>query len=154
VLLEEEAEPILAEEAIPPSFVEEAPLIEIIPVEEEVAEVAPVPEKIEEEVAEVAWSIEDYVNHLASRPQDHEARLALARAYLQESDLDEAASHYREIVSSGSLLDEAIDDLEATADDAPDHLPVQELLADAYMKDGRLQKALDKYRWLRVKLAG
>ncbi len=154
VLLEEEAEHILAEEAIPPSFVEEAPLIEIIPVEEEVAEVASVPEKIEEEVTEVAWSIEDYVNHLASRPQDHEARLALARAYLQESDLDEAASHYREIVSSGSLLDEAIDDLEAMADDAPDHLPVQELLADAYMKDGRLQKALDKYRWLRVKLAG
>jgi len=157
VPLEEEAEPVLAEEAILPSFVEERPLIEIVPVEEEVAEVAPAAERILEEVAEeaeVARSIEDYLTHLASKPQDRRARLALARAYLQERDLDEAAFHYREIVSSGNVLDEVIDDLEVTADDAPDHLPTHDLLAEAYMKDGRLQKALDKYRWLRAKLAG
>jgi tetratricopeptide (TPR) repeat protein len=153
--LEEEVEPILAEEAIPPSFVEEPPLIEIVPVEkEEVIEAAPAAEKVEEEPAKVAWSIENLLSHLASNPRDHEARLALARACLRERDLDQAAFHYREIVSSGGLLDEAIDDLEATADDAPDHVATHELLADAYVKDGRLQKALDKYRWLRAKLAG
>ncbi len=157
VMPEEEAEPVLAEEVVPPAFVEEPSLIEIVPVEEEVAVVAPAAEEIEEEVTEAieaAWTMEDYLSHLASKPQDHEARLDLARAYSKERDLDQAVFHYGEIVSSGSLLDEVIDDLEAAADDAPDHLPTHELLADAYMKDGRLQKALDKYRWLRVKLAG
>jgi tetratricopeptide (TPR) repeat protein len=152
----EEAELVAAEEAIPPSFVEEQPLIEIVPVEEE-AEPAPAVqerEKLVAEAAEVDWRIEDYLDHLVSKPDDAKARLALARAYLQERDLDEAVSHYSEIVSSATLLDLVIDDLEATADDAPEHLPTHELLADAYMKDGRLQKALDKYRWLRVKLAG
>ncbi len=152
---EEEAEPVL-EEVIPPAFVEEPSLIEIVPVEEGVAEVAPAAEDMEEEVTEaidVTRTIEDYLSHLISNPQDHEARLDLARAYSKERDLDQAAFHYSEIVSSGSILDEVIDDLEAAADDAPDHLPTHELLADAYMKDGRLQKALDKYRWLRVKLA-
>ncbi len=154
---EEEAELGPAEEAIPPSFVEEPPLVEIVAVEEEVAEVVPVAAKTAEEVpekVEVPQTISDYLDHLASNPRDHTVRLALARAYLKDGDVSEAASHYGEIVTSGSLLEEVIDDLEAAADDTPDHLRTHELLADAYVKHGRLQKALDKYRWLRAKLAG
>jgi tetratricopeptide (TPR) repeat protein len=77
----------------------------------------------------------------------------LARTYSREGDLAQAGIHYGEIVSSGNLLEEVIDALETVADAAPDHLPTHELLADAYMRDGRLQKALDKYRWLRERLA-
>lgn len=164
----EESEPVAGDEDIPQSLVEEPPLIEIVPVKEE-AESAPAapakeavesaraPEEVEEsraEPAETTWGVDDYLNHLASNPRDHEARLRLARTYLRDGDLDQATSHYKEIVSFGALHDEVVTDLEAAAGSAPDHLPTHELLADAYMKHGDLQKALDKYRWLRMKLAG
>jgi tetratricopeptide (TPR) repeat protein len=139
-------------EAVPAPAAEEA-AAELLP-EAAVAEVAPTPGKAREEGVEGAWSEEEYLSRLAADPEDHEGRLGLARSYVQAGDLDQAVSHYQRFVSSGTLLTEVIDDLESVAARLPDHLPTHELLADAYMKHGRLQKALDKYRWLRVKLAG
>jgi tetratricopeptide (TPR) repeat protein len=100
-----------------------------------------------------AWALEDYVEHLRSNPRDQGARLALARAYSQAGDLDQAMEHYELMLSFGSMVEEVRDDLESTAESAPDHLPTHELLADAYMRTGELQKALDKYRWLRLMLS-
>jgi tetratricopeptide (TPR) repeat protein len=100
-----------------------------------------------------SWALEDYVEHLRSNPRDQSARLALARAYSQAGDLDQALEHYELMLSFGSMVEEVKDDLENTAQSAPDHLPTHELLADAYMKTGQLQKALDKYRWLRLMLS-
>ena len=100
-----------------------------------------------------AWALEDYVEHLRSNPRDQRARLALARAYSQAGDLDQAVEHYEVMLSFGSMVEEVKDDLESTAQSAPEHLPTHELLADAYMRTGELQKALDKYRWLRLMLS-
>jgi tetratricopeptide (TPR) repeat protein len=100
-----------------------------------------------------AWALEDYVEHLQSNPRDQEARLALARAYSEAGDLDQAAQHYELMLSFGSMVEDVKDDLESAAENAPDHLPTHELLADAYMRTGELQKALDKYRWLRLMLS-
>lgn len=151
-MAEEEVEPVLTPEVLPPFVEEEQPSIEAVP-PEPLAEVAPPADQIEEEADRAAWTIEDYLEHLTSHPRDHDARLALARAYAQMGDLDQGLFHYSELISYGSsLFDDVIDDLEATVDDAPDHLPSHELLADAYMKGGRLQKALREYRWLRVRL--
>jgi tetratricopeptide (TPR) repeat protein len=100
-----------------------------------------------------AWALEDYVQHLQSNPRDQSARLALARAYSQAGDLDQAVEHYEVMLSFGSKVEEVKDDLESAAESAPDHLPTHELLADAYMRTGELQKALDKYRWLRLTLS-
>ena len=100
-----------------------------------------------------AWALEDYVQHLQSNPRDQSARLALARAYSQAGDLDQAVEHYELMLSFGSMVEDVKDDLENTAQSAPDHLPTHELLADAYMRTGELQKALDKYRWLRLMLS-
>jgi len=151
-MAEEEVEPVLTPEAVPPFVEEEQPPIEAVP-PEPLAEVAPPADQIEEAADRAAWTIEDYLEHLTSHPRDHDARLALARAYAQMGDLDQALFHYSELISYGSsLFDDVIDDLEATVDDAPDHLLTHELLADAYMKGGRLQKALSEYRWLRVRL--
>jgi tetratricopeptide (TPR) repeat protein len=100
-----------------------------------------------------AWAVDDYVKHLQSNPRDQQARLALARAYSQAGDLDHAAEHYELMLSFGSMLEEVKGDLESTVESAPDHLATHELLADAYMRTGELQKALDKYRWLRLMLS-
>jgi tetratricopeptide (TPR) repeat protein len=95
---------------------------------------------------------DDYHEYLEANPRDHGVRLALARAYSQEGDLDRAAEQYEVLLSYGSMVEEVKEDLKATAESAPDHLPTHELLADAYMRSGDLQKALDKYRWLRLTL--
>ena len=149
---EDEAERVPAKDVLPPSAPEEPATPEIVTVEE-LVDVAPEGEKPAEEPTQVGWSIEDYSRHLESDPRDHSTRLALARAYSREGQLDQAVSQYEAVLSYGQLFEEVIDDLEAMADEARDHLATHELLADAYMKGGRLQKALDKYRWLRMMLA-
>jgi tetratricopeptide (TPR) repeat protein len=143
---QEEAEAV-SQEPVAPQIVEEKP-----PVAEAMAEVEEVsPEQPPEEISQPDWGVEQYVEHLDANPRDHTARLALARAYSQAGDLDQAALQYQMMLSFGGMIHEVTSDLESTVDSSPDHLRTQELLADAYVRAGQLQKALDKYRWLRVK---
>ncbi len=150
-------------EEAPPLAKEEVELAEALPtqpIEEEVTieEAPPIAEEMVEEVPteiieEAPPTIEGYLDRLAAEPGDHEARLGLARAYLAQGERDEALTHYRTIIhSEPTLVGEVIEDLEAAAQEAPEHLPSQQLLGDAYMKGGRLQEALEKYRWLRERL--
>jgi tetratricopeptide (TPR) repeat protein len=141
-------EPVVLEEGVPSVGTEEERAVEIT-AEEALVEVSPAVEKVREEAARGA---DFYLERLRADSEDHEARLGLARFYLRRGQWDQALPQYERFVSSGTLLAEVIDDLEAAADDAPEHLLTHELLADAYMKGGRLQDALDKYRWLRGKL--
>jgi tetratricopeptide (TPR) repeat protein len=149
---EEEAEPPTDEYAPPPTPDKElaAP---VAVTEHEQPLTAPPSEETVEETPQPEWAVEDYVQYLESNPRDQAARLALARAYSAAGDLDRAAQHYELILSYGSMVEGVKDDLETLADSAPDHLPTHELLADAYMRTGDLQKALNKYRWLRDMLA-
>jgi tetratricopeptide (TPR) repeat protein len=94
-------------------------------------------------------SPEKYLEILEADPRDHSSRLALARAYSQAGDLDRAVEQYQGMLSLGAMVREVKADLESAVETAPDHLPAHELLADAYMKTGDLQRALEKYRWLR-----
>jgi len=127
----------------------EPPLREAVLRPEAETPAAPSPE----ETPGPEWALEDYIRHLQSNPRDQNARLALARAYSQSGSLDQAAEHYEFMLSFGSMVEEVKGDLESAAESAPDHLATHELLADAYMKTGELQKALDKYRWLRLMLS-
>ncbi len=157
--LPEEAEWVEA----PPLAEEEVELAEALPaqpIEEEVTieEAPPIAEEIVEEapaeiIEEALPTIEGYLDRLAAESQDHEARLGLARAYLAQGERDEALTHYRTIIHSEPVLvGEVIEDLEAATQEAPEQLPTQQLLGDAYMKSGRLEEALEKYRWLRERL--
>ena len=92
---------------------------------------------------------EEYVEILETDPRDHSSRLALARAYSRAGDLDHAVEQYQNMLSFGAMVGEVKADLETVVESAPDHLPTHELLADVYMKTGDLQRALEKYRWLR-----
>ena len=150
----EEAPPLAEEEvelteALPAQPIEEEVTIEEAPpTAEEIIEKAPT-----EIIEEAPPTVEGYLDRLAAEPGDHEARLGLARAYLAQGERDEALTHYRTIIhSEATLIGEVIKDLEAAAQEAPEHLPTQQLLGDAYMKSGRLEEALEKYRWLRERL--
>jgi len=145
---DEEAEAV-PQEPVAPQAVEEKPLVaEAFAEAEDIS-----PERPLEETPQPDWDLEQYIEHLDANPRDHTARLALARAYSQAGDLDQAALQYQMMLSFGGMIHDVTSDLETAVESTPDHLRTQELLADAYMRSGQLQKALDKYRWLRVMFA-
>jgi len=161
-LPEEVAEEAEWEEALPLAE-EEVELREALPaqpIEEEVTieEAPPIVEEIVEEtptevMEEALPTIEGYLNRLAAEPQDHGARLGLARLYLAQGEREEALTHYRTIIHyEATLIGEVIGDLVATTQEDPEHLPTQQLLGDAYLKSGCLDEALEKYRWLRQRV--
>ena len=83
---------------------------------------------------------------VAARPDDHRSRLALARAYRDEERWDDALAQYGKLVKAGALVDAVIEDLEQVVAQQTANHATYLLLGDAYMKDGRLQQALDTYR--------
>jgi tetratricopeptide (TPR) repeat protein len=83
--------------------------------------------------------------HLKEHPRDYEARLALARALWQAGERREALEAYTRLIRAGKHLESSIPDLESYLEQWPS-VDVQRVLGDAYMKDGRLEEALDLYR--------
>ena len=93
--------------------------------------------------------IERYQLLLEQKPKDDELRLALARAYRDGSQMKPALEQYAVLVhAKQKLLPEIIADVEGIVASRPDNLEAHELLADLYGKNGQLQKALERYRWV------
>ena len=92
------------------------------------------------------------VEEAPAQVQDVEARLALARARLSESALDDSAQEYERLVQEPDLAGELVEELEEAVEAHPDHHALQRVLGDAYMRTGKLQKALEAYRLALSKL--
>ncbi|KPL23041.1 MAG: hypothetical protein AMJ93_05700 [Anaerolineae bacterium SM23_84] len=144
----------LAPEAVPAEVSEEA-------LEAEAAPVPGEPIGLEESLlASVAVTapeplsdVERYKLQLEQQPKDDETRLALARAYRDQEQMKLALEQYT-ILKRGraKLLSEVIQDMETMVASRPDNLEAHELLADLYVKDGQLQQAVDRYRWILQRL--
>jgi tetratricopeptide (TPR) repeat protein len=169
--LVEEAAPV--EEEIPPWLrivrekLEEAPTEEVVAeavelpeVEEEIPIAAEVvAEEVPEEVVpfkaepvEVPSTIAECQARLEIEPKDYETRLSLARAYYEEGDREAAFDQYGKLIRSSRLLEMVIEDLEQASREAPDQSTTWQLLGDAYVKAGHLQKALESYQKALAKL--
>lgn len=144
----EEAPEALVEEGVVP--VDEAPevLVEGAPerpeaeaVVEEQVEAAQVPPALALP-AEVQAALE----RLEVRPNDHGARLLVARAYAAQGQVSEALAHYQHLVTVDDVLAQVMEDLEALAVREPHLARVHQLLGDAFMHQGRLNEALGAYR--------
>jgi tetratricopeptide (TPR) repeat protein len=139
---EKDAEPVAeapAEEEIPPEPEEpEAP--EEVPAEREPDE------KAKEEEEPVPFLIASYLDRLKEEPDDHEVRLALARAYRDEARIANAFQEFHALVNSGRMVKELLPDLEGLCDSYPDDPDWHQLLGDAYMKANQLTDALKAYR--------
>jgi tetratricopeptide (TPR) repeat protein len=160
------AAPELREELPPELAVEEEVAVTEAVVPEEVVAgvVAPVPgEEIavaEEAVTAEAeampaaeeTAIREAEALVAARPSDHHSRLALARLYRDAARWDAARAQYEKLVKAGALVDAVIEDIEQVMEQHPADYATCLLLGDAYMKDGRLQKALNAYREAMSKL--
>ena len=77
--------------------------------------------------------------------EDDQAVLELARRLWAAGQKEQARAAYQELLSS-PLRDDVITDLERIIDEGvPEELTLR-LLGDAYMRENRLEEALDIYR--------
>jgi hypothetical protein len=86
------------------------------------------------------------------RSEEPEIVLALARQRLSESNIDSAVEVYSELITSGHLTADVINDLEAAVINNADQPELLRTLGDAYMRENQLQKALDVYKQALLKL--
>lgn len=89
---------------------------------------------------------EPYRERLTADPADHVSRLSLARALREYGNPRASLPHYEVLVESTELLDEVSKDLTTLAAGPEADADVHRILGDAYMRQGKLQQALDAYR--------
>ena len=93
--------------------------------------------------------IERCRQQLEVKPKDDDARLALARAYRDAAQIKLALQEYDILAHSKTKRTaEIVADMEGLVASRPDNLEAHELLADVYAKNGQLQLALQRYRWV------
>jgi cytochrome c-type biogenesis protein CcmH/NrfG len=96
--------------------------------------------------------IRGYKARLEAAPEDTETRLSLARAYARQGTLDASLQEYERLAKVPALAETLIQDLVAVIETHPDRSAPRRVLGDAYMRAGRLQKALDAYKEALAKL--
>jgi hypothetical protein len=83
--------------------------------------------------------------YLKKHPRDYDAWMGLAQGLWQADKRTESLEAYGRLIRAGKSLERVISDLESYLKQWPG-VDVQTALGDAYMKEGRLQEALDLYR--------
>ncbi|MFP4323435.1 MAG: hypothetical protein ACLFTK_13355, partial [Anaerolineales bacterium] len=94
----------------------------------------------------VPVGFDEYEARISENPDDHAARLALARGLVQRGDIQQSVPQYENLVESMTELDQVAEDLHALIPQNPQHPALRRLLGDVYMRQGYLQEALDAYR--------
>jgi tetratricopeptide (TPR) repeat protein len=159
----EETEPVPEEEPVPDwlagwqgevetedatveAAISEGPEVEVAAVE--VAEQEAAPKEVAKEIKEkpVSFIVSTYLDRLETHPNDHEVRLALARAYRDEKRLVAAFEQFDKLVRSGHEIRDLVPDLEGLCASYPDDTAWHQLLGDAYVRINRLAEALEAYR--------
>jgi len=135
--------PLEEAEVAPALVTEEVPGVPEMEVTEPLEEAAVPPEAPIFEAPAEPFAAERA--HLKEHPRDYEAWLALARSLWQAGEQREALEAYTRVIRPGKFLESVVSDLEECVEQDPD-VSARRVLGDAYMKDGRLQDALDIYR--------
>jgi tetratricopeptide (TPR) repeat protein len=71
--------------------------------------------------------------------------LQRSRLLLDKANLDTAMSEYSRLIKKGKYIDEIVFDLQEATYSHPVDVIVWQTLGDAYMRNNRLQEALDAY---------
>jgi tetratricopeptide (TPR) repeat protein len=117
--------------------------------EPELAEVT-APELIDETPAEIEEerlpdvSQEAVVEQLLSDDLPQTTRQQ-AFTLLDAGKIEAAIVQYNQIIESGELLDEVIEDLRKALDRHPVDISIWQTLGDAYLRNDQVQEALDSY---------
>lgn len=101
----------------------------------------PVPSPLTPAVVPDAPEFTEYRTKLSQNPNDHSTRLQLARALNQRGNINASVEQYETLVQNSTHLEAVTTDLQLSI-----HPRARRLLGDIYMRQGRLQEALDTYR--------
>jgi hypothetical protein len=88
---------------------------------------------------------EEFQARLKANPDDHEARLNLARVWWASADRDQSLKLYQELIEADKFLPEVAADLQRNLETF-ENSDWFRALGDAHMKLGNLARALDAYR--------
>ena len=146
VPVEEEAPTVSAEAVAWAEEAPEAPAEEAAPPAEAAVEERAAVEGAPPARVELPAEARAALERLAVRPNDHGARLLVARAYAAQGEVLEALAHYQHLVTVDDVLAQVVEDLEDLAVREPHLARVHQLLGDAFMHQGRLNEALGAYR--------
>ncbi len=94
--------------------------------------------------------IDMFLSRLATEPENHTLRLAVARASGNTGMIDLAIKQYRQLIKHTALLDQVVEDVTDLIDYAPDQKTAQRLyrlLGDIYTRQGDINRAIDAYSW-------
>ena len=97
------------------------------------------------EPGSTANDLDEQRAYLQENSLDHAARLSFARTLFRADEEAESLEMYAFLVGKGNLLEDVIADLEQHVERGSTS-ELWRLLGDAYMKNGRLEDALDTYR--------
>ena len=96
--------------------------------------------------APVPEAFAEYKSRLESNPDDHEARIELARELAKSGQVEDSVPQYQTLVERKDDLNDVAEDLHSLIVSTPGHPALRRLLGDVYMRQGYLQEALDAYR--------
>ena len=88
----------------------------------------------------------EYRTRLEQNPTDHDTRLTLARQLGRTGNVNDSLGQYEALIQNAVKLDVVTTDLTTLIKQLPSHPKARRLLGDVYMRQGRLQEALDTYR--------
>ena len=104
---------------------------------------------VETTVTSRSVELEHFEAQLQQNPKDDRTRLGLARVYRDQEQIEQALDQYSVLTrAKPEVLSEVIVDMESIVASRPGNLAAHELLADLYTRNGQLQQALERYRWL------
>ena len=107
---------------------------------------APQTEPTPEPAAVIPSDLADYVQRLERNPNDHSSRLTFARHLSRANQINESLNEYETLIKKSAELDNVSSELANLIKQLPTHPKARRLLGDVYMRQGRLQEALDTYR--------
>jgi predicted Zn-dependent protease len=89
---------------------------------------------------------DQYRQRLETNPNDHAIRLELARVLRGQQQTISGLDQYETLINASQQLQEVVNDLKSLVSEKADMPRARRLLGDAYMRQGRLQEALEAYR--------
>ncbi|PJF43059.1 MAG: hypothetical protein CUN55_09275, partial [Phototrophicales bacterium] len=111
-----------------------------------IRQTAPAPSSQTEVRAVPATELQALYQKVENNPDDYDARLQLARGLQGSGNVKDSLNQYEVLINQFVMLDVVAEDLQSVVQRVPNHPKARRLLGDVYMRQGRLQEALDTYR--------